>query len=372
MVDQIQLPPVQAFSQGADFSQLANLGNVYQAAQEKARQQQALASLGQDPVANAQMLIKSGVPSLATLGLNLQQQSIENARANEQLSFQRANAARQAAAFEEDSPEARTKKVVAAGLNPTDPASKVFIATGQNFPGPRAGLGAPIITQDPSGQYHMHQLTSDGKTMEVQFPEGQRPLTPGELAGQKQEAISMAKAKATAAITLPKLADVITTNIQDMNNLAAHAGRDNATGRFRGQLGDESTLLSQEGIDFRSRFKQVKGEAYLNAFDTLRGAGAISNQEGEAGKAAINRLSTVTSKEEFDNALNDAKKYYLLGLERTKRAAAGDFSMHPPELRPADYGISNAPKPGPNGGIVTGATAAPGTRPPLSDIFSRK
>ena len=95
MVDQIQLPPVQAFSGGADFSQLANLGNVYQAAQEKARQQAALASLGNDPVANAQALIKSGDPSLAAMGMRLQQQAIENARSGSYLDIAKAQAQRQ-------------------------------------------------------------------------------------------------------------------------------------------------------------------------------------------------------------------------------------------------------------------------------------
>ena len=88
MVDQIQLPPVQAFSQGADFSQLANLGNVYQAAQEKARQQQALASLGQDPTVNILALIHSGIPSLVTLlGMTGQQRAIENARSGDYISL---------------------------------------------------------------------------------------------------------------------------------------------------------------------------------------------------------------------------------------------------------------------------------------------
>jgi hypothetical protein len=64
----------QAYSGGADFSPLANLGNVYRQGQQQSMQQSALAQLGSDPAANAAILIKSGVPSLAQLGMSMQNQ----------------------------------------------------------------------------------------------------------------------------------------------------------------------------------------------------------------------------------------------------------------------------------------------------------
>ena len=48
MVNPISFPTPQAYSGGADFSMLANLGNVYKKAQEDARQQEALGKLGPD------------------------------------------------------------------------------------------------------------------------------------------------------------------------------------------------------------------------------------------------------------------------------------------------------------------------------------
>ena len=218
----------------------------------------------------------------------------------------------------------------------------------------KAGLGQPTYTRDDSGKIHQWQLSTSGVPVEVQFGEGHTPLGPGEVAAQKQEAVSMAKAKAAAVVALPKIADQVATNQQAMIDLEGHKGRDNATGKWRGQLADTSPLLTQEGIDFRSRFNHVKSQAFLSAFDTLRGAGAISNAEGDAAKAAINRLSTVTSEGEFNAAVKEAKQYYQLGLDRTRRAAKGDFSEHPPELRPGDW-------------------ASSGNRgQPLTDIFPKK
>jgi hypothetical protein len=58
---------------------LANLGNVYRQGQQQAAQQQTLAQLGNDPNANAQLLIKSGVPELVTQGIRMQSTQTERA-----------------------------------------------------------------------------------------------------------------------------------------------------------------------------------------------------------------------------------------------------------------------------------------------------
>jgi hypothetical protein len=86
------------------WSSLANLGNVARSAQEERMKQQALSNLGADPAANAQWLIASKVPSLVTLGLNLQQRGVENTRAQQELAIRQAQEDRAAAAD-----EARTK-----------------------------------------------------------------------------------------------------------------------------------------------------------------------------------------------------------------------------------------------------------------------
>jgi hypothetical protein len=125
-------------------------------------------------------------------------------------------------------------------------------------------------------------------------------------------------------------------------------GRDAATGGVYGQFPDDSLVIGEKGRDFRNNLAQVKGQAYLAAFDTLRGAGAISNQEGEAAKNALLSLSTVTSRDQFDRQIDKAIKYYKLGLARLQRQAQGDFSDHPGEIRPSDY-VSAAPA-APSGG----------------------
>jgi len=61
------------YSGGADFAPLGNLGNVYQAQQDRQRQLAALGQLGTDPTQNAMTLIKSNDPRLAQQGIELMQ-----------------------------------------------------------------------------------------------------------------------------------------------------------------------------------------------------------------------------------------------------------------------------------------------------------
>jgi hypothetical protein len=260
-----------------------------------------------------------------------------------------------------DTPEYRTQQIKDLGLDPNDPAVKAWRVTGQNFPGARAGMGQPIMGKDPvTGQTKIYQLSSSGPPIEVQLPGGAIPMTPGEQAAQKTEAVSMAKAKATAMATLPKVSDQVATNIAGLNALKTHEGRDAATGGIYGQLPDDSYLLGEKGRDFRNSLVQVKGQAYLAGFDTLRGAGAISNSEGQAARDAIAALSTVTSAKQFDDQIDKIKKYYQMGVDRLRRQAKGDFSEHPGELRPPDY-VSAVP--------AAAAPASGSPAVPLSSIF---
>lgn len=145
MVNSVSFPAPQAWSGGADFTPLANLGNVYQKAQEQARQQQALAALGQGQDADTRTLLTSGTLPLAQLGLTMQQKGIEQQREDQRnavLDYYRqrqdtraqAQETRTAGTYEEDSPEGRTKKLVGAGLDPNDPAYSVYKATGAQPP----------------------------------------------------------------------------------------------------------------------------------------------------------------------------------------------------------------------------------------------
>ena len=70
--------------------------------------------------------------------------------------------------------------------------------------------------------------------------------------------------------------------------------------------------------DWNSRFKEVQGRQFLQAVETLRGTGAISNQEGESAKSAIARMNTSQSEKEFKEAINDFKGIIQRGVDNNR------------------------------------------------------
>jgi hypothetical protein len=209
-------------------------------------------------------------------------------------------------------------------------------------------LGEPIWTKDPkTGEYHAFQKSSQGGLVPITPPEGQQLVTPGELAQTKTEATSLAKATATAKAGLQRFVDTAQTNIDNLEAIRTHPGRQYVAGNYwKANMPDAvAAMRSPDAIDFRQRMSQASRQAFLTAYETMRGAGQISNVEGEEGKGAINRMSAAQSPNEFDAALDDAEKIYRLGMRRARNAASGDFSEHPPEAVPSDYipGKSAAP-----------------------------
>lgn len=74
--------------------------------------------------------------------------------------------------------------------------------------------------------------------------------------------------------------------------------------------------------DFVSRSEQLEGEAFLLAFETLRGAGAISEAEGLKATKAKNRMKISTSESEYQKAAAE----FIGVIERAVKNAEGRYS----------------------------------------------
>lgn len=110
-----------------------------------------------------------------------------------------------------------------------------------------------------------------------------------------------------------------------------HPGRSTATG-LSGALDPRNFVPGTDATDFRAVLDQIGGSAFLQAFEILKGGGAITEVEGKRATDAIARLSRAQSDEEFVTSLNDLRKVMTDGYKR---------------LSGADYGgESSGPKPG--------------------------
>lgn len=95
---------------------------------------------------------------------------------------------------------------------------------------------------------------------------------------------------------------------------AAHPG-------FKAAVGASSlipTMPGSKAADFEARLDEIKGGAFLEAYNTLRGGGSITEVEGQKATQAITRMSTAQSEKEFIDAARDFQAVIRTGIKRSK------------------------------------------------------
>ena len=71
--------------------------------------------------------------------------------------------------------------------------------------------------------------------------------------------------------------------------------------------------------DFNVRMDQLKGKQFLEAFNSLKGGGTITEVEGRKAEQAIGRLDTAQSEEEFMVSLNELQDILNAGMQRKQQ-----------------------------------------------------
>jgi hypothetical protein len=113
-----------------------------------------------------------------------------------------------------------------------------------------------------------------------------------------------------------------------------HPGFENAVG-FGLPL---QMVPGTEAANFKTLFDQVKGSAFLQAFETLKGGGAISEKEGEKATSALNRMNLAQTEPEFIKAALEFKSVVQNGLAnaRAKASKSGGVVSSTPNV--VDFG----------------------------------
>jgi len=169
------------------------------------------------------------------------------------------------------------------------------------------------------------------------------PNVQAKLAASKAAGTTAGKAQAAAAIALPNAiatsesllskidAMVGTPAVKDKSGkvinagTAPHPGFTGAVGMGRLQTlgipGVEQLIPGTPAADFKARFDEIMGGAFLEAFETLKGGGAITETEGKKATAAKTRMSLAQSEKEFLAAANEYKAIVKTGIERARKKA---------------------------------------------------
>ena len=165
------------------------------------------------------------------------------------------------------------------------------------------------------------------------------PVLQANLAEAKAAGDYFGKNKAAAAQALPAALENATQAIRLIDEMIGTAEVRDKNGKVIKAAGKEHPGFSNYvGVGFPTRFvegsdaasfeirqKQIEGKAFLEAFNTLRGGGAITEKEGEKGTLAIMRMNKATSEAEYKAAARELQEVLRTGVN-TMRAKAGQPS----------------------------------------------
>lgn len=144
-----------------------------------------------------------------------------------------------------------------------------------------------------------------------------------------------AENRANAQANLPKAEahaaqiQKILTDIEQAPGLSASVGMPNI---LQGRVPWIGDIAGSPAADFTAKLEQLKGTQFLEAYQGLKGGGAITEVEGTKAENAIARMQTSQSEVEFKKALNEFKIIVAQAADR-ERAKAGQTTS-PPKLNP--------------------------------------
>jgi hypothetical protein len=130
--------------------------------------------------------------------------------------------------------------------------------------------------------------------------------------------------KLEAQRDLPLIEDKATQSITLIDKLVGHEGLESAVGA-KGVaqafgIFDEP-VAGTAAADFTSLFDQIKGKQFLEAFQSLKGGGQITEVEGKKATQAISRMNLAQSEKEFKQAAREFQDVISLGLKRAREKA---------------------------------------------------
>lgn len=142
-----------------------------------------------------------------------------------------------------------------------------------------------------------------------------------------------AQARALAANQLPGMDVTLTTLKKETGELLNHPGLGSITG-VPGLLPDWVRLpvgkTGKDHADALARHRKLMGGMFEQAYQSLKGAGQIANQESLFMRESLSRVDRATSEEDYKAAVKNYVELYELMVERIKKKAKGEMPMDAP------------------------------------------
>lgn len=144
------------------------------------------------------------------------------------------------------------------------------------------------------------------------------PLPGGEVESQAKSGIQSMQ---TAIQNIDELIGQRDANGQAITK--PHAGFESAVGVSIPKTFGAGFIPGTDTTNFNKRLEQLKGGAFLQAFETLKGGGQITEAEGKKATAAITRMDTAQSEAEFVAAAREFRDAVETGMKKLSARAGG-------------------------------------------------
>lgn len=147
------------------------------------------------------------------------------------------------------------------------------------------------------------------------------PALLGDINEHKAAGTTRGTVTEQTALDLPNTIAQAEQTIAQVVALKTHPGMKDVVG-----VPDPLTLGGRvpgtTGADFRSRLEQIQGSQFLQAYQTLKGGGQITEVEGQKAQNAIARMQTTQSEKAFVEAADEFIGIIRKGVDRAKQKAA--------------------------------------------------
>jgi len=168
------------------------------------------------------------------------------------------------------------------------------------------GWSAPVQTSHGFAQ--VNRLTgqarmvtgADGSPL---LPTTVDPAVKGAVADATGFGTQAGKTRATNQANLPNAQANIDQMLHTVDLVKNSPGKDWSLG----YMSYAPTFPGTSQAAFRTALDQLKGQTFLQAYNTLRGGGQITEAEGSKATNALARLNTAQSEKDFDAALDDLR-----------------------------------------------------------------
>lgn len=150
------------------------------------------------------------------------------------------------------------------------------------------------------------------------------PSAPSEALGSIRKDVAgaarereLGKTQGESITDLPRVEDNAALALQTIGQIRSHPGKRYGVG----VMGVLPGIPGTEQRGFVNLVEQARGKVFLEAFNSLRGGGQITEKEGEKATAALARLDRAQSQQDFDTALKDLEDVIKRGVNRARQKA---------------------------------------------------